>query len=303
MNSLSKQSGFSLLELILVVVLLGVLGSGAGLLITRPIEAYNDQLRRLQLVDQAEMALRQIARDVRRALPNSIRLDTTTVPGGWALEMVNTIDGARYRDEIDSVGGNFTAPADLLDFSTADSDFNLLGTFSGIGDGVLPVNQRIVIYNTAPTDIYLDINNVVSSGIVTTGGTTLTVSTDVSGIGAEHHINMSPAFQFTQQSPGQRTFVIDGVISYVCNPGTRTITRYDSYPYQSTPQPGSDVVLGGLAGVQTGLVVNQVASCEINYDPGTASRGGIISLRLSLDDTTSNEAISLLHQIHVVNVP
>lgn len=301
MFALLKQRGFSLLELILVIVLLGVLAGGAGSLITKPIEAYNDQLRRQQLVDQAEMALRQVARDVRGALPNSIRLDTATVPGGWALEMVNTIDGARYRDEIDNVSGDFTDPADLLDFSTADSDFNLLGTFGGISDGVLPVNQRIVIYNTAPTDVYQDINVGIGSGIVTSAGTTLTISTDVSGMDDEHHINMTPAFQFTQQSPGQRAFVIDGAVSYVCNPGTRTITRYDNYPYQTTQQ-GSDVSLAALAGVQSGRVVTQLASCSIDYDPGTASRGSIVSIRISLDDNTG-ESISLLHQVHVVNVP
>ncbi len=109
MTGLLKQSGFSLLELILVIVLLGVLASGAGLLITRPIEAYNDQLRRQQLVDQGEMALRQIARDLRRALPNSVRV--TPTGGGWALEMVNSVDGARYRDEV---GGDYTDQGDWL---------------------------------------------------------------------------------------------------------------------------------------------------------------------------------------------
>ncbi len=300
MSSINRHSGFSLLELILVIVLLGVLASGAGMLVSRPIEAYNDQLRRHQLVDQAEMALRQIARDVRQALPNSIRLDTATVAGGWALEMVNTIDGARYRDEIDSAGGDFVDPADWLDFSSADVDFNLLGTLNTVGNGVLSANQRVVIYNTAPTDIYQDINDLLGSGIVTSAATTLTVSTDVSGTSDEHHINMNPAFQFTQQSPGQRAFIIDGAISYVCNPGSSTITRYDNYPYQ-TLQQGSDTALAALTGVESGRVVTQLDSCDINYDPGTASRGGIVTMRIVLDD--SGESISLLHQVHVVNVP
>lgn len=298
MASMNRHSGFSLLELILVIVLLGVLAGASGLLITRPFEAYNDQLRRQQLVDQAEMALRQIARDVRRALPNSIRI--TAGAGNWALEMVNTIDGARYRDEIDSAGGSFTDAADWLDFSNTDTAFNILGQFGSVTlDVPLPSNQRVVIYNTGPTDIYQDVNAGIDSGIVTSSGTNLSITNN----NGEHQINMNPAFQFTQQSPGQRLFIIDGAISYVCNSASGTITRYDNYPYQ-TSQPGSDASLAALAGVQSGPVVTQVASsgCEINYDPGTASRGGLVSIRIVLDGG-SDESISLHHQIHVVNVP
>ncbi len=294
-----NQFGFSMLELILVIVLLGILASGAGLLITRPIETYNDQLRRQQLVDQAEMALRQIARDIRRALPNSIQVDAT----GIALEMINTIDGARYRDEVGGV--SFVAANDWLDFSAADSDFNLLGQFSSVSTGVWPANQRLVIYNTAPTDIYQDINIGVgvNSGIVTAASTTVTVSNITADPSEydEYHINLSPAFQFTQQSPGQRTFVIDGAISYICNTAAGTITRYDNYPYQST-QLTSDVLLSALSGVESGLVVSQLSSCNISYNAGTAQRGGIVTIEISLNDATG-ESISLLHQVHVVNVP
>ena len=121
---MGQCKGFSLLEIIVVIVLLGILAAGAGLLITRPIEAYTDQIRRAQLVDSAEMALRRVAVDVRRALPNSIRVVDNS-PNGWALEMVNTVDGARYRDEF---GGSFSTDDDILEFTlSGDQVFNLLG--------------------------------------------------------------------------------------------------------------------------------------------------------------------------------
>ncbi|MDJ0833327.1 MAG: prepilin-type N-terminal cleavage/methylation domain-containing protein, partial [Gammaproteobacteria bacterium] len=60
-----RCKGFTLIELIVVILLVAVLAAGAGLLIARPIEAYTDQIRRQQLVDSAEMALRKIAVDVR----------------------------------------------------------------------------------------------------------------------------------------------------------------------------------------------------------------------------------------------
>ncbi len=273
-------------ELIIVIVLLGVMAGGAGLLITTPVDAYNDQVRRQLLVDQAEMALRQIARDVRRALPNSIR--TTAVGAGWALEMVNTIDGARYRDET---GGVFTADTDILDFTDADTEFNFLGQLNLTPPLVLSANQRVVIYNTAPTNIYSDAALGSNPGIVTPAGTSLSLSNN----GIEHHIVMAPAFQFSQQSPGQRAFIIDGPISYICDPLSQRISRYSNYAY-SIGQPTT-----APAGAAEGPVVTQLVGCSINYSTGTAQRGGIITLEISLSD--SGESISLLHQVHVGNVP
>jgi len=53
MQTRLKQAGFSLFELILVIVLIGIMATGAGMLITSPIDAYRDQVRRQLLVDQA----------------------------------------------------------------------------------------------------------------------------------------------------------------------------------------------------------------------------------------------------------
>jgi len=283
----AKQAGFSLFELILVILLLGIMAGGAGMLINTPIDAYSDQVRRQLLVDQAEMALRQIARDVRRALPNSIR--TTTDGTIWALEMVNTIDGARYRDEP---GGIYNADTDILDFTKSDEEFNLLGL---LNSATLASGQRLVIYNTAPDNIYSDAVSNANPGIITPAASTgFSLALSVNGI--ENHITMapSPGFQFAQQSPGQRVFVVDGPISYICDPGSGLITRYSGYSYtvaQPTPP----------AGANEGPVVTRVIACSFNYTAGTAQRGGLITLEITLSD--SGESVTLLHQVHVDNVP
>jgi MSHA biogenesis protein MshO len=166
MNRGALQSGFSLLELIVVVVLVGILATGVGMLIVNPITAYDDQQRRQQLVDQGEMALRQIANDVRRALPNSLRL--ATVGSGWALEMVNTLDGARYRDQNQDTVGSVD---EILEFTAADTDFNLLGSFGGLTS--FSAGQRLVIYNTSPVNLYENAANDKNPGIVTPSDATL----------------------------------------------------------------------------------------------------------------------------------
>jgi MSHA biogenesis protein MshO len=149
MKSSARHAGFSLIELIVVIVLLGLLAGGAGLLILNPIEAYDAQVRRQQLVDQGEMALRQIARDLRRALPNSVRI--APAGAGFALEMVNIVDGARYRDEY---GGVYLAGPDfVLDFTGPDTVFNLLGGLNN--PAAFNSSNRLVIYNTS-VNIYAE---------------------------------------------------------------------------------------------------------------------------------------------------
>ena len=285
-----SQAGFSLIELIVVVVLLGVLAGGAGLLIRNPIQAYEAQVRRQQLVDQGEMALRQIARDVRRALPNSIRI-TTVGASGSALEMVNTVDGARYRDEF---GGVYTANADfILDFTGADTSFNLLGTLSD--PAAFDPNNRLVIYNTS-ANIYAEAVDADNLGIVTHGGITLAVNNLGAGLDREDQIVLSTPFQFTQQSPGQRAFFVDSSISYICDPAGSLIERYAGYGFRGT-QPTTPADFG----VAAGRVISQLAGCSFSYSAGTAQRGGILSVQIAVSD--SGETINLLHQIHVRNVP
>ena len=89
-------------------------------------------------------------------------------------------------------------------------------------------------------------------------------------------------------------FLVDGSVSYICNPVTGAIVRYSGYGFdnpQQTP-PG---------GANSDTLVTQVAACNASYAPATAQRGGILSLDITLDD--SGETINLLHQVHVVNVP
>jgi MSHA biogenesis protein MshO len=295
-----NQTGFSLLELILVIVLLGILASGAGLLITTPIKAYNDQLRRTQLVDQAEMALRQIARDIRGALPNSIRTKNMD-NGATALEMVNIVAGARYRDEADdSINATFNTSFHTLNFEEADTDFNFLGTLVS-GMTTIPTGQRVVIYPTLTSNrepnIYPEAFSNSNVSIVTPANSTLTLSQNDD----EQHLNITPAFKFEDPSPGQRSFLIDGPVSYICDPLDQAkMTRYTNYPFLLN-QPTTDT-FSDFNEVRQGTVATQLTACSITYDAGSAQRNGVVTLSITLSDDT-DEGVTLFHQVHVVNVP
>ena len=287
-----QQGGFSLVELIIVIVISGILATGLSNFIVQPIQGYTDLARRATLVNAADNALRRMARDVHSALPNSIR-----VSGGNVLEMINVVDGGRYRD--DPPPGN---PNKILEFNTADTQFNLLGQFNGITRPFTSTNQRLVIYNVGvPGASAYD----AASTVITPSGTSFSIAADSSfpASGAEDHVTLSSGFQFGYPSPTQRIYLVDTPISYLCSGGN--LYRYTGYPIPTAGQLTTDAALTGV-GATRALVANQVNTCNFTYAPGTSQRAGLLTLALKLTQTLpdgSTEDVQLLHQVHVDNTP
>ena len=262
-----QQAGFTLVELVVVIIIAGILAALGGKFIAAPVTGYVDLTRRTRLVDQAEMALRRIQRDIRHALPNSIRIDGS----GQFLELLNTVGGGRYRRYPN------VAADDILDFTAADSSFDVLGDLSRVPQE----GDHLVVYNIS------------SSGL--SGNAYAAVPDNRALIGAGSSsatINIDPPFNFDSRSPRQRFFVVDGPVTYACENGA--LNRYDGYPLsavQSAPPGGGN----------SALVTRNVAGCDFSYDPGVSRRTGLVSLRLTLSE--ADESITLLHQVHVVNAP
>ncbi|MFL6647500.1 MAG: prepilin-type N-terminal cleavage/methylation domain-containing protein, partial [Sulfurifustaceae bacterium] len=91
-----RSRGVSLVELIVVIVVSGIIAAIVGVFIVRPIEGYDAQVRRAELTDAAESALRRMQREIRRALPNSGRIVDEGNGNGRVLELIPAIDGGRY---------------------------------------------------------------------------------------------------------------------------------------------------------------------------------------------------------------
>ena len=68
-----KTAGFTLVEMVVVIAIVGILAAAATQLIRNPAQSFIDSENRANLTDRADTALRRMARDIRNALPNSVR--------------------------------------------------------------------------------------------------------------------------------------------------------------------------------------------------------------------------------------
>lgn len=280
--------GFTLIELVVTIALSAIVVSFMAIFISVPVASYTDQTRRAELVDLAENSLRRVARDIRRALPNSIRL--SAAGSVVALELLNTVDGARYRDRPPP--GN---PAKRLRFSAPDDAFNSVGSFRNIPRPFSSNSHYLSIYNVGVpgADAYELAN------VITPPGTQIDIDADA--VPDEDNVRISPAFQFAFASPAQRMFLVDGAVSYLCDTNAGTLVRYAGYAITADQNDRDSDAELLAAGADSTLIANRISDCSMAYAPGTSQRAGLVTIAIAV--TNSGETVSLLHQVHVDNVP
>ncbi len=135
--------------------------------------------------------------------------------------------------------------------------------------------------------------------MITPPGTQIDIVADA--IPGEDNVRLSPAFKFAFASPGQRVFLVDGPVSYLCDGAAGTLVRYSDYAITSDQADRDSAAELLAAGADATLIADRISSCSMDYAPGTAQRAGLVSIALEV--TEAGETVSLLHQVHVDNVP
>ncbi len=284
----TRTSGLTLIELVITITISGIVIGFAALFFSGPVRGFTDQVRRAALVDAAESALRRMGRDIRRALPNSIRV--TTIGTVTALEILNSVEGIRYRGGPPP--GNNNA---WLTFATADAAFNSIGQFDQITKPFSSTSHYLSIYNVgiAGADAYELAN------VITPAGTQIDI--DDAAEAGEDNIVLTPGFQFTYPSPRQRVYLIDTPVSFLCDTATGELTRYSGYTIATNHSDRDTAAELLAAGASDSIMADKLTACTFTYTPGTAQRAALITLSLTL--AQDGEQISLLQQVHVDNVP
>lgn len=290
-------AGFTLVELIAVMVVSAILSSVVWRNLSAPLRGFADLGRRAELVATANLAAQRMARELRLALPNSVRINDD----GTALEFLLTAGTGRYRLQADPAN----AASDPLDLNLLTDSFDVLGSWP------LPANVQadgggsaacldgasdcVVIYNTGnPRDCTAQ-----PAGTRTNAwcGDNLAALSKVDAAGGVLTVDRSdqPA-PWPTGSPGQRFYVVDTPVSFVCRGGE--LLRHAGYPISAVqPEPPAS------PGIP---LASRVTACSFNYEPGSATRAGLVVIRLTVSELNldgDREPLTVLEQVHIPNSP
>jgi MSHA biogenesis protein MshO len=283
-----RLSGFTLLEMILSIVIVAII-FGATLFFAYPMQQAGDVTTRAELTDMADNALQRVGRDVRLALPNSVRQTTTgTLPNlVYYVELIPLRTGARYR--VETSGAVCGGGTDELAFGTADGCFKSIGT--------IPDDTTVLASD------FLVLNNY---GEGFTGQSAYEAAStnrrQISAVTSATTVTYTPTTAFDRtlhDSPGRRFFIVTAPVTYVCDPVARTLQRYSGYGFLAA-QPTTFGV-----GVPSALVATDVSDCKMLYALNVAPKIGLLTLQLTLSRavSTGTENVSLYHAVHVNNIP
>ena len=258
-----RQSGYTLIELIMVIVLLSIVATVSvrfvGLSTQGALDTSARQLRALQSVVISE----QLTRDLREAFPLSVRST------GSCIEWLPMEAGTNY-----------------LNLPTTDVSQIEIAEFA---QPLSASNRRVVIYGYGTTtgDIYTGANPGPVSSLISSINNTAVP-------GSPATISLSASHRFTSTSPARRLFLVGEPVS-ICQSG-RFLYRYSGYAPASTQPDPPTVTPEVLAASVTGTV-------DFRFLPATLQRAAVVQFTFDLVSADGSETTTVSQEVQIRNVP
>ena len=262
----NRQCGFTLVELIIVIVLLGILGTMGAEFITQAFKGFSDTDARTEIYEEGQLVLARMERELRITLPNAIQVE----PGnsGLTFGMIdeNAMTCPAAADPRDCVFGRY------IDNNPAGKQFIRDQT------NPLPVGSIVSIYNRNWSD-FSDTNpNQRRLYRVTS------ITAPINRMDLDRSVIAS--------SPGNRFYAVNRAVRYFLNNTTltRAAVTIDSSNY-----------LNPVTFPTGNPLAENVSSLTFDFTPGSLTSSALVSIRFTID--RNGEAMDFHKEVQIRNAP
>ncbi|RUO26675.1 hypothetical protein CWE09_08235 [Aliidiomarina minuta] len=271
-----RNAGFTLVELIIVIVLLSIMSIATFSYLGFGAQIFSDVVGRDQLISQSRFAVERLTRELRNSLPGSARV----INNNRCLELLPIHASSSYL-ELPQPGQT------NADFVAVPPD--------NYSQGVNYEGTYLFVYANSEQRIY---NSTTQRKVIS--GVTEQDSTLI------FDYNTTPTL-FPLQSPAQRYFISTGPVSWCLEAtgeiaGQQQLVRITGYPLANSP----DLAHGDAQrAVMASDLYNNIEGGQLPFFTiaATLQRANLVEIDLRFARRQGAEPFIIHHEVHIPNVP
>lgn len=277
----AQQRGFTLVELIIVIVLLAILSIASFRFIGFGAQIFSDAADRYRLVAEQRFAITRLELELLNAVPRSVRV--LAADNARCLEWVPMIASNNYL-RLPKPGG----PGGGVEFTGI---LPLTGTSGWVG-------KQLYVYANEPQYVY---------GNANTRRKTISSTTEndpQTGLFTAEFNTPPPVFE--TESPASRFYIGDQPVSWCVDETAQTLIRFADYGRFANQRTLAQLKASSAAReVMASGIGNDILLGDAPFEvfAATLLRNSLVKINLHIISSELNDPLVLNHEVHIPNVP